>query len=115
MSDCLFCRISAKEIPSNNVFENADIYAFHDINPVAPVHIVIIPKKHIAYVADITTEAEVLLMGKLIQCANAIARDLGIAEQGYRLVFNNGKSAGQEVFHIHLHLLGGRDMIWPPG
>ena len=112
--DCIFCKISKKEIPSDIVYEDNEIIAFKDIRPQAPVHILIIPKKHIPYIANIEEE-DIPLIGKLIFTAKKIARSLGIDESGYRLVFNNGSDAGQEVFHIHLHLLGGRKFKWPPG
>ncbi|MCK5077851.1 MAG: histidine triad nucleotide-binding protein [Calditrichia bacterium] len=114
MKDCLFCKIAEGEIPSDIVYEDNEVVAFKDINPQAPVHVLIIPKKHIAKIADISSDDQ-LLIGKLIFTANNLGREMGISEDGYRLVFNNGKNAGQEVYHIHLHLLGGRSMQWPPG
>ncbi len=112
--DCIFCKIAAKEIPSKIVFENERIVAFEDINPQAPIHILIIPKKHIPYIAEINEE-DISLVGELIFTAKKIAAEKGLTKDGFRLVFNNGKNAGQEVFHIHLHLLGGRKFGWPPG
>ncbi len=112
--DCIFCKIVKKEIPSKIVFENERIIAFEDINPQAPVHILIIPKRHIPYIAEIEEE-DISLIGELIYTAKRIAEEKGLTKDGFRLVFNNGKNAGQEVFHIHLHLLGGRKFTWPPG
>ena len=112
MSDCLFCRIAAGEIPSKKVYADQDVYAFHDIAPKAPIHVLVIPKKHIGRLADAGPEDRELL-GEVVSRAAAIARDLGL--EHYRLVVNNGEEAGQSVFHIHFHLLGGRPMSWPPG
>ena len=111
--DCIFCKIIVGEIPSKKAFEDDDLYAFHDINPQAPTHILICPKKHIDRVANLT-EADELLMGKVIYCSKELARDFKISD-GFRLAFNNGLSAGQSVWHIHAHLLGGRPFTWPPG
>ena len=114
MSDCLFCKIMKGEISSDKVYEDDDVFAFNDIDPQSPVHVLIIPKKHIAYVADMEeTDAE--LFGKLVLAANKIAKKLDVKEGSYRLVFNNGKLSGQVVFHVHLHLLANRAMHWPPG
>lgn len=110
--DCLFCKISSKQIPSKIVFESDDILAFHDVNPQAPVHILIIPKEHIATLDDIG-DSEHRIIGKLTAAASGIAKDLKL--EGYRLVFNCNVLAGQSVFHLHCHLLGGRTMHWPPG
>jgi histidine triad (HIT) family protein len=111
---CIFCKIIDGEIPAKKVFEDEDVLVFHDINPVAPVHVLIIPKKHLAKIADITiNDAE--LMGKLMLTARKVAEQLGIAESGFRLVINNGEQANQTVFHLHIHLIGGRAMTWPPG
>ena len=112
--DCIFCKIAKKEIPSKIVYEDDKIIGFEDINPQAPVHILIIPKEHIPMINDVE-EKHSQLIGDMIIRAKKIAKEKGIAETGYRLVFNNGKNAGQEVFHIHLHLLGGRSFVWPPG
>ncbi|MHC4779422.1 MAG: histidine triad nucleotide-binding protein [Planctomycetota bacterium] len=109
MTDCLFCRIAAGEIPAEKVLETVDILAFKDIHPVAPVHVLVIPKKHIAS-TDGFEDEDGSLAGKMLLAARDIARDLGVAEGGYRLVTNCGKSAGQEVFHVHMHLLGGRKL-----
>lgn len=113
-SDCLFCKIIAGEIPSNKVYEDEDVYAFHDINPAAPTHILIIPKKHLTSVAHGTAEDEALL-GRLLLKANQVAIDQGLAEDGFRYVINTGTHGGQTVFHLHLHILGGRPLKWPPG
>ena len=112
--DCIFCRIAAKEIPSKVAYEDAEVLAFHDIQPKAPVHIQVIPKRHIARVSEVG-EAEAGLVGKLVLVANRLAKESGVAEPGYRLVFNCNAAAGQSVYHLHLHLLGGRPMSWPPG
>ncbi len=112
MSDCLFCKIIEKKIPSKMEYEDQDFFAFYDISPQAPVHLLVIPKKHIEKIGAINQDDEVL-MGKLIGCAKKIADKNGWKD--YRLLFNNGAEAGQTVFHIHLHLLSGRKMTWPPG
>ncbi|MGC9513233.1 MAG: histidine triad nucleotide-binding protein [Fidelibacterota bacterium] len=113
MTDCLFCKIIRGEIPSTKVYENEDVLAFRDINPQAPEHILIIPKIHINRVENLSDDQSEMV-GKLVIAAKNIARQLGI-HNGYRLVFNNGPQAGQEVEHIHLHLLAGRKFAWPPG
>ena len=114
MSDCLFCKIIAGKIPSDKIYEDDDVYAFRDINPVAPLHALVIPKKHIATINELQGEdAEVV--GKLFLAAGKIANDEGYSDAGYRTVMNCGEAAGQTVFHIHLHLLAGRDLSWPPG
>lgn len=112
MEDCLFCKIVNKEIPSEVIFEDPDILAFRDISPQAPSHIVVIPKKHIRSAAEID-ESNQLLAGKIIAAASKIAKELEL--ESYRLVFNCNESAGQTVFHLHCHLLGGRMFLWPPG
>ncbi|MBI1952885.1 MAG: histidine triad nucleotide-binding protein [Candidatus Omnitrophica bacterium] len=114
MADCLFCGIAAKEIPARVAYEDEAVLAFHDINPQAPVHLQVIPKRHIARVSELTSET-IGLMGKLVLTANRLAGELKIAEPGYRLVVNCNAGAGQSVYHLHLHLLGGRPMRWPPG
>ena len=114
MDNCIFCKISNRLIPSKIVFENENILAFEDLNPQAPTHILIIPKKHIATLNDVTTEDQTLL-GEVVLSAAAIARDRHISTSGYRLVANTNAGAGQSVFHIHFHLLGGRSLAWPPG
>lgn len=112
MSDCLFCRIIKKEIPSQSAYEDETVYAFHDIHPQAPTHILIIPKKHLAGVAELGS-GEDAWMGRLVRQAKQIADSLNL--KSYRLVVNQGPESGQSVFHLHLHLLGGRRMSWPPG
>ncbi|MCK4591919.1 histidine triad nucleotide-binding protein [Candidatus Parcubacteria bacterium] len=103
---CIFCKIIKKEIPADIVFENEDVIAFKDVKPIAPVHVLVIPKKHIISIVD-ANDNDVLLMGKLIMAAKKIAEDLEISNKGYRLLIRVGKGGGQEVDHIHLHLLGG--------
>ena len=110
---CLFCKIIKKEVPSKADYEDDEIYAFEDVNPQAPVHILIVPKKHFEKLADIS-ESDAELMGKLLLIARKIAAKKKL-EKGYRIVANNGPQAGQTVFHLHLHLLGGRRFTWPPG
>lgn len=112
--NCLFCKIINKKIPSKIVYEDERVFAFEDINPQAPVHILIIPKKHISTTLDITHEDNELI-GHLFQAANKIAKDRGVAERGFRLVMNCNPESGQTVYHIHIHLLAGRVMHWPPG
>jgi len=114
MTDCLFCRLAAREIPTEIVFESDNIFAFKDIDPKAPYHVLIIPKKHIPTLNDIGEE-EKKIMGELLLAAKQIATHLGIDETGYRTIINCNADGGQEVFHLHLHLLGGRKMAWPPG
>ena len=114
MADCLFCKIAAKEIPAQIAFENSELMAFHDIHPMAPVHLQIIPKKHIARVSDLTPESSEMV-GRLVLTANRLAGEMGVAGPGYRLVINCNPAAGQSVYHLHLHLLGGRSFTWPPG
>lgn len=111
----IFSKIINKEIPANIVFESDNVLAFNDINPQAPVHILIIPKIEIPKVTDINGNEHSQLLGEMIDAANKIAKDIGISEDGFRLVFNCGENGGQEVYHLHLHLLGGRKMNWPPG
>ncbi|HEY7224375.1 MAG TPA: histidine triad nucleotide-binding protein [Micromonosporaceae bacterium] len=113
-SDCLFCAIVAGEIPSTVVYETDQVLAFRDINPQAPTHVVVIPKTHHDDAVSIA-EADPALAAALVAAAGAVARQEGIDEPGYRLVFNNGPDAGQSVPHVHCHLLGGRPMAWPPG
>ena len=108
-ADCLFCKIANRELPADIVFEDDELVAFNDISPQAPTHMLIIPKKHIATVNELT-DAEIDLPGKLILRAKAIASEKGIAETGYRLIMNCNEQGGQTVFHIHLHLLGGRQL-----
>ena len=112
--DCLFCKIFAGEIPAKEVFRDADVLAFEDIRPVAPTHVVVIPKNHIPSVHDLKP-ADAPMLARLIEVANHVADQRHIDRDGYRLVLNNGPQAGQSVYHLHLHLLGGRAMNWPPG
>ena len=114
MDDCLFCQIANKTIPSSIVYEDDQIAAFNDINPQAPTHILLIPKEHFASLNEVPDEKKALL-GQLLLKARQIAEDQGMAQSGYRIVLNTQRDSGQEVFHIHLHLLGGRRMSWPPG
>ncbi|MFN8434030.1 MAG: histidine triad nucleotide-binding protein [Anaerolineales bacterium] len=109
MSDCIFCKIIKGEIPSTNVYKDEFVTAFRDINPAAPTHILIVPNKHIASVNMLIPDDEPLI-GKMVSIAKQLANKEGIAESGYRLLINTGEEAGQTVFHIHLHLLGGRTM-----
>ena len=117
MSDCciscIFCKIVSGDIPAKRVFEDEHVVAFHDLNPQAPVHVLVIPRRHIASLDD-AVEADGKLLGRLMLAAQRLADELGVAG-GYRVVNNCGASAGQSVFHIHLHLLGGRALGWPPG
>lgn len=112
--DCLFCRIAAGDIPSKKVYGDDHVYAFHDINPAAPTHILVIPRKHLGSVCDAGPDDEAL-MGKLLLAGQHIAREQGLADDGFRLVINTGDQGGQTVYHIHLHILGGRQLTWPPG
>ena len=114
MSDCLFCKIINREIPADIVYEDDLVLAFSDINPQAPNHTLIIPKKHIAKISDLKEE-EAHLIAHMVMAANKIAEEEGLADKGYRIVLNCGKDAGQEVFHIHMHLLSVRKFTWPPG
>jgi histidine triad (HIT) family protein len=114
MADCLFCKIARREIPATLVYEDERVVAFNDINPQAPTHVLIVPKRHIASLNELSTEDD-RLVGELVRRASAIAAERGLAAGGYRVVFNTNRDAGQTVFHIHLHLLGGRAMSWPPG
>lgn len=108
-SDCIFCKIVAGEIPASKVYEDDQVLVFHDIAPVAPVHVLLIPKKHIAALQDLGEEDRGL-MGSLVAAAQRVAREQGVAESGYRLLTNSGKDAGQIVFHLHWHLIGGRPL-----
>lgn len=114
MSDCLFCRIIRREIPASIVYEDDHVLAFNDINPQAPLHALLIPKRHIDSLNALSAEDDALI-GEVIRRAAVIARDKGYAERGFRTVFNTNAEAGQTVFHIHLHLLAGRGLGWPPG
>lgn len=110
MADCIFCKIANKEIPSNLVFENENIVAFNDINPCAPVHILVIPKKHVESLNELEDKN---LMAELLSGVKEVTKKLNIKD--FRTVINTGKGAGQEVFHIHLHIISGRPLNWPPG
>lgn len=112
--DCLFCKIVAGEIPAKVIYQDDTVIAFDDINPQAPYHKLIIPRQHIATLNDLKP-ADSGLIGYMVQTGKKLANELGIAEEGYRLVMNCNAGAGQTVFHIHVHLLGGRRMNWPPG
>jgi histidine triad (HIT) family protein len=114
MSNCLFCRIVNREVPGSIVYEDERILAFNDINPQAPSHVLVIPKRHIASLNDLVA-ADDALVGELVRRASTIAVERGLTGGGFRTVFNTGRDAGQTVFHIHLHLLGGRSLAWPPG
>ena len=114
MSDCLFCKMVSGEIQPDVVYEDDDVLAFRDVNPQAPTHVLVIPKMHVATTNDLDAE-NAQLVGKLYLAAKQVAADEGIAEPGYRTVINCNPGAGQSVYHIHLHLLGGRPMTWPPG
>lgn len=114
MSDCLFCRIIRRDIPASIVYEDDRLLAFNDINPQAPTHVLIIPKQHIESL-NALAPGEDAIVGEMVRRAAAIANTRGIAESGYRTVFNTNRDAGQTVFHVHLHLLGGRSLTWPPG
>jgi histidine triad (HIT) family protein len=113
MDDCLFCKISRKEIPAKLVYENEEIFAFEDIQPQAPSHILICPRKHLVSLTEAAAE-DAAMLGRMQLIAAKLAVERKLTD-GYRTVFNNGRSAGQSVFHLHLHLLGGRAFRWPPG
>lgn len=112
--ECIFCKILLRAVPARIIFEDDEAIAFDDINPQAPVHVLVIPKKHISTTLDLSKEDNVLI-GHLFQVANRIAVEKNISERGFRLIMNTNPEAGQSVYHIHLHLLGGRAMLWPPG
>ncbi len=114
MKDCIFCKIAKKEIPAKIVYEDDNILAFDDIRPQAPVHVLVIPKAHWASLNDVP-DAEQGILGDILMKAREIARVKGVRESGYRIVLNTGRDSGQDVFHIHFHILGGRRMTWPPG
>jgi histidine triad (HIT) family protein len=113
MSDCIFCRIAAKEIPATIVHDDPDIFAFEDIHPQAPTHLLICPRKHMASLND-GNAADTALLGRMLLAAKKLAAERGISS-GYRVIINNGAGAGQSVDHLHLHVMGGRAMRWPPG
>jgi len=114
MQPCLFCKMSAGEIPASIAYENDELMVVHDINPQAPIHLLVLPKRHLATINDCGSEDDGLL-GRMILSAKQQAHQLGLSEAGYRLVFNVNSGGGQEIYHIHLHVLGGRQMTWPPG
>jgi histidine triad (HIT) family protein len=114
MTNCIFCRIASGDIPANVVYQDDQVVAFRDLNPQAPTHVLVVPRRHVATLNDLgETDAE--LVGRMYLAARQIAADEGVAERGYRTVFNCNAEAGQSVFHLHLHVLGGRPMGWPPG
>lgn len=113
-SDCLFCKIGAKEIPAKILHEDDELFVIADINPHAPLHALVVPRKHVSTLNDLSA-ADDALVGKMQRRAAAIASEHGYADRGYRTVFNTNAEAGQTVFHIHLHVLGGRTFHWPPG
>ncbi len=112
--DCIFCLIAEGKIPSKKVYEDDDLLAFHDVNPVAPTHVLVIPKKHLSSLMDVSEENE-RLAGKILLGVKKVAKQLGLDEAGFRVVNNMGEEGGQTVHHIHFHLLGGRTLTWPPG
>ena len=114
MSDCLFCRIIAGEIPVKPLYDDQELIVIKDINPQAPLHVLVIPKAHVASLNDLAPEHDALV-GSMFRRAAAIAKDHGYSERGFRTVFNTNREAGQSVFHIHLHVLAGRSLAWPPG
>ena len=114
MSDCIFCKIANKEIPAEIIYEDEDLLAFKDINPVAPTHILLIPKKHVSTLLDLTDEDSEII-GRIVLLSKKLAIELGLEEKGFRLVSNCKENGGQTVYHIHFHLLGGRAFTWPPG
>lgn len=114
MTDCIFCKIVAGEIPANTIYKDEDVLVLRDLNPQAPTHALVIPRRHIATLNDLQP-ADAMLIGKMTLAAKAVAEQEGIAEEGYRTLFNCNAGAGQTVFHIHLHVLGGRPLGWPPG
>jgi histidine triad (HIT) family protein len=115
MSDCIFCKVAAKEIPSTVVYEDEQVVAFKDLEPQAPVHVLVIPKKHVESVAAFSAGDKELAAHILVEVIPQLARELGVAEKGFRVVTNTGDEGGQSVKHLHFHLLGGRSMQWPPG
>lgn len=114
MAECLFCRIVRGELPAQIVYETDAVIAFRDLHPQAPTHVLVIPRRHIATLNDLTAD-DAPLMGEIALAAQAVARQEGIAERGYRTIMNCNLAGGQTVYHLHLHVLGGRQMIWPPG
>ena len=114
MNDCLFCKIEQDEIPSERIYEDDQLFAIKDINPQAPTHLLIIPRKHFASILDVKTTDQALI-GSIFEVAKKLAYELGLTQSGFRIVLNCGSDGGQTIFHIHFHLLGGRTMGWPPG
>ncbi len=114
MTDCIFCKIVSKEIPADIVHEGANVVAFRDINPQAPTHVQIIPKRHVPHITEFDAAQDTEWLTEMVDVANRIASDEGL-DKGFRLVINNGPLSGQSVFHVHLHLVGGRQLGWPPG
>ncbi len=114
MPDCLFCKIIAGDIPAEVIYQTEDVLVFRDVNPVAPTHLLAVPKQHISTINELD-ESNATLVGKMYLAAKEVARQENIQEQGYRTVINCGENAGQTVFHIHLHILAGRSFSWPPG
>jgi histidine triad (HIT) family protein len=114
LTDCIFCKIAAGDIPADIVYEGERVVAFRDINPQAPTHVQIIPREHVAHIADFEAQRDTPWLVELFEAAGRIAADEGL-DKGYRLVFNNGALAGQSVLHVHMHVLGGRGLGWPPG
>ena len=112
--DCLFCKLISGEIPATEVYRDDDIFAFEDINPIAPTHILVIPIKHLSDIKSANVDDQELI-GKMLLIANQIATEKGLAEDGFRYVINTGKNGGQTVYHLHLHIIGGRSLSWPPG
>ena len=115
MSDCIFCRIVAGEIPAQEVARSSGAIAFHDLNPQAPVHVLVVPTTHLDNAAATDTDEGERVMGRTVRLAVQVARQLGLNQMGYRLVMNTGPNGGQSVGHLHVHVLGGRAMKWPPG
>jgi histidine triad (HIT) family protein len=113
MNDCVFCKIGSGQIPTKVLLQDDDVLAFEDLNPQAPVHVLVIPKRHVAGLSD--PSADRALLGRIMEAAIEVARSKGILESGYRVVANTGRDGGQTVFHLHFHVLGGRHMKWPPG
>lgn len=114
MNDCIFCKIVSGELPSKKVYEDKDVLAFYDAYPAAPIHVLMIPKIHISSILE-AREADQLLLGKILYNMSKIAHQLGLHKTGFRIINNTGVDGGQTVFHIHFHLLGGRNLGWPPG
>ena len=112
--DCIFCEIADKKVSSNVFYEDEDVFAFEDINPQAPSHILIIPKKHIDRLTEVSDE-DMPILGKMVNVAKKIAKENGFDEDGFRLLNNEGKNGGQTIYHLHFHLLAGRRLMWPPG